>query len=125
MTRIEPLIGTDRPVAVLDYPARIPTLAATHDDGVHARRWELYLAGIEVANCFQEETNEQALDSLLAREARRQTAARVVPRPDRELARAFAPVGTCSGVAVGLDRLYALLLGLPEIAPIMACAELF
>ena len=125
LTRIEPLIGTDRPVAVLDYPARIPTLAATHDDGVHARRWELYLAGIEVANCFQEETNEQALDSLLAREARRQTAARVVPRPDRELARAFAPVGTCSGVAVGLDRLYALLLGLPEIAPIMACAELF
>ena len=56
LTCIEPRISRDRPVAVLDYPARIPTLAATHDDGVHAMRWELYLAGIEVANCFQEET---------------------------------------------------------------------
>ena len=88
-------------------------------------RWELYLAGIEVANCFQEETGEKALDALLEREARRQRAARVVPRPDRGLARAFAAAGACSGVAVGVDRLYALLLGLPAIGPVMACAELF
>lgn len=125
LTCVEPLIARDRPVAVLDYPARIPTLAQTAPDGVHARRWELYLAGIETANCFQEETDAAALDALLAREARRQAAARVVPRPDRELARAFAPAGACSGVAVGLDRLYALLLGLPAISPVMACAELF
>ena len=125
LTCIEPRVARDRPVAVLDYPARIPTLAATHADGVHAMRWELYLAGIEVANCFQEETGEKALDSLLEREARRQRAARVVPRPDRGLARAFAPAGACSGVALGVDRLYALLLGLPAIGPLMACAELF
>lgn len=125
LTCVEPLIARDRPVAVLDYPARIPTLAQTAPDGVHARRWELYLAGIETANCFQEETDAAALDALLAREALRQAAARVVPRPDRELARAFAPAGACSGVAVGLDRLYALLLGLPAISPVMACAELF
>ena len=43
LTCIEPRIARDRPVAVLDYPARIPTLAATHADGVHAMRWELYL----------------------------------------------------------------------------------
>ena len=125
LTCIEPRIARDRPVAVLDYPARIPTLAATHADGVHAMRWELYLAGIEVANCFQEETGEAALDALLEHEARRQRAARVVPRPDRELARAFAPAEACSGVALGVDRLYALLLGLPAIGPLMACAELF
>ena len=110
-------------MAVLDYPARIPTLAATHDDGVHAMRWELYLAGVEVANCFQEETGEAALDSLLEREAQRQRAARVVPRPDLALAEAFGSVAACSGVAVGIDRLYALLLGLPAIAPLMACAD--
>lgn len=125
LTCIEPLIAADRPVAVLDYPARIPTLAQTAPDGAHARRWELYLAGIETANCFQEETDAAALDALLEREARRQATARVVPRPDRELARAFAAAGACSGVAVGLDRLYALLLGLPAISPVMACAELF
>ena len=125
LTCIEPLIAGDRPLAVLDYPARIPTLAATHGDGIHAQRWELYLAGIEVANCFQEETGAAALESLLASEARRQRAARVVPRPDRGLAQAFAPAGACAGVAVGVDRLYAALLGLPAIGPVMACTELF
>ena len=123
LTRIEPRIATGHPVAVLDYPARIPTLAATAGDGVHAQRWELYLGGVEVANCFQEETDGAALGELLASEARRQRTARVVPRPDLELAVAFGSVATCSGVAVGIDRLYALLLGLPAITPVMACAE--
>ena len=123
LTRIEPRIAKHQPVAVLDYPARIPTLAATAADGVHAKRWELYLAGVEVANCFQEETGRAALSELLADEARRQAGARVVPRPDLALADEFASVAACSGVAVGVDRLYALLLGLPAIAPIMACAD--
>lgn len=124
LTCIEPLIAREHPVAVLDYPARIPTLAQTAPGGAHARRWELYLAGVEVANCFQEETGAAALASLFAREAERQAAARVAPPPDLALARDFAAAGACSGVAVGLDRLYALLLGLPAIAPIIACADL-
>ena len=37
LTRVEPRIATHRPVVVLDYPARIPTLAATAGDGVHAK----------------------------------------------------------------------------------------
>ena len=123
LTRIEPRIATQHPVAVVDYPARIPTLAATAGDGVHAQRWELYLAGVEVANCFQEETDHAALGKLLASEARRQRTARVVPRPHLALADAFGSVAACSGVAVGIDRLYALLLGLPAIAPVMACAN--
>ena len=125
LTCVEPLIATDRPVAVLDYPARIPTLAAAAAGGLHALRWELYLSGIEVANCFQEETGAAALERLLAAEARRQRSARVVPRPDLELGGVFGQVSACSGVAVGLDRLYAMLLGLPAIAPLKACAELF
>ena len=123
LTCIEPRIATQHPVAVVDYPARIPTLAATAGDGVHAQRWELYLAGVEVANCFQEETDHAALGKLLASEARRQRTARVVPRPHLALADAFGSVAACSGVAVGIDRLYALLLGLPAIAPVMACAN--
>ena len=122
LTRVEPRIPASHPVAVLDYPARIPTLAAPAAGGVHAQRWELYLGGVEVANCFQEQTDREALKELLAREARRQQDARVVPRPDLALADAFGSVAACSGVAVGIDRLYALLLGLPAIAPVMACA---
>ena len=123
LTLVEPRIPASHPVAVLDYPARIPTLAAPAADGVHAQRWELYLGGIEVANCFQEETDPGALRELLESEARRQRTARVVPRPDMALADAFGSVAACSGVAVGIDRLYALLLGLPAIAPLMACAD--
>ena len=123
LTRVEPRIPASHPVAVLDYPARIPTLAAPAADGVHAQRWELYLGGVEVANCFQEQTDPEALRELLESEARRQRTARVVPRPDLALADAFGSVAACSGVAVGIDRLYALLLGLPAIAPLMACAD--
>ena len=123
LTLVEPRIPASHPVAVIDYPARIPTLAAPAADGVHAQRWELYLGGIEVANCFQEETDPGALRELLDSEARRQRTARVVPRPDVALADAFGCVAACSGVAVGIDRLYALLLGLPAIAPLMACAD--
>ena len=88
---------------------------------MHAQRWELYLGGVEVANCFQEETDRAALGKLLTSEARRQRTARVAPRPDLALAEAFGSVAG-SGVAVGIDRLYALLLGLPAIAPVMAYA---
>ena len=123
LTCVEPHIATHQPVAIFDYPARIPTLAATASDGVHAQRWELYLGGVEVANCFQEETDRAALGGLLASEAHRQRNARVVPRPDLALADTFSHVAACSGVAVGVDRLYALLLGLPAIAPLMACAD--
>ncbi|MDE0027160.1 MAG: hypothetical protein OXP69_22335 [Spirochaetaceae bacterium] len=123
LTRIEPHIAKHHPVAVLDYPARIPTLAASTGDGAHAQRWELYLSGIEVANCFQEETDRAALGELLESEAQRQRTARVVPRPDLALAEVFGSVADCSGVAVGVDRLYALLLGLPAIAPLIACAD--
>ena len=124
LTCIEPLISREHPVALLDYPARLPTLAQTAPGGAHARRWELYLAGVEVANCFREETDAAALEALFEREAARQAGARVAPPPDLALAREFAAAGACSGVAVGLDRLYALLLGLPAITPIMACADL-
>ena len=123
LTSVEPRIATHQPVAIFDYPARIPTLAATSADGVHAQRWELYLGGVEVANCFQEETDRTALGGLLASEAHRQRTARVVPRPDLALADTFGHVAACSGVAVGVDRLYALLLGLPAIEPLMACAD--
>ena len=123
LTRIEPRIPKQYPVAVLDYPARIPTLAAPAADGVHAQRWELYLGGVEVANCFQEETDPGALRELLESEARRQRTARVVPRADFALADAFGSIAACSGVAVGIDRLYALLLGRPAIAPLMACTD--
>ena len=125
LARVEPLIPADRPTAVLDYPARIPTLAATAEDGVHALRWELYLGGTEIANCFQEETDAARLQALFAAESRRQSGsgAAVVPRPDPELAVRFGPVAACAGVAVGVDRLYARLLGLPGIAPLMACTD--
>ena len=80
-------------MAVLDYPARIPTLAATAADGVHAQRWELYLGGVEVANCFQEETDRAALGRRGSERGwcRARTLADVRPSPR-------------SGVAVGIDR---------------------
>ena len=124
LTRIEPRIATEPSGGGGRLPGAHP------DPGGHRRATactrsagSCTSAGVEVANCFQEETDRAALGKLLASEARHQRTARVVPRPDLALAEAFGSVAACSGVAVGIDRLYALLLGLPAIAPVMACAD--
>ena len=125
LSSIEPLIDSDCPVVVFDYPQKLTTLAATTEDGAHAQRWELYLAGVEVANCYQEETDFKILSKILSTEASRQKNSEIVPDPDLDLAQNFSSVQACSGVAIGLDRLYAAILGLPAISLLNPFTRLF
>lgn len=111
LTLVEPELPTNRPLVLLDYPARIPTTARRKPGTPWAERWELFAAGVEIANCYTEETERAALRTLLAQEAKRQESARVVPRPDLGLADAFADGPRCSGTALGVDRLEMLFRG--------------
>ncbi|MDR0402308.1 MAG: hypothetical protein LBH35_01820, partial [Treponema sp.] len=52
---VENKLPKDRPVALMDYPGFVPCLAGekTGPDGTVSReRWELYINGIELANCY-------------------------------------------------------------------------
>jgi lysyl-tRNA synthetase class 2 len=103
---VEPMLKTGRPVALVDYPAFVPCLAKRAHNGKTVERWELYYNGIELANCFSEETNPQAIkDFFINEEAAREKAAFVKHNVDHNYWKNFINFPRCSGVAMGLDRL--------------------
>lgn len=113
LTTVEPRLADLGAVIVLDYPAAVPTLARRKPGTPYAERWELYLDGVEIANCYTEETDPGTLEALAAREAARKAAAAFPHPPDLGIARIALP--PCSGVALGLDRLLMRILGLDSL----------
>lgn len=107
-TFVETSIPTDRPVLFTDYPYQIDCLAKR--EGFYRRRWELYIAGIEVANCYLEETSEGITRDYYRTEYQRlielrNNTGKVIPDCDENFASYFRNFPKCSGVALGLDRL--------------------
>jgi lysyl-tRNA synthetase class 2 len=132
--RVEPALPRDRPVALMDYPAFVPCLARGHANGKARERWELYFRGIELANCYSEETGAEEVRRYF--EAETETvhargdacgnacgdAAGGGPVPvkkgaliphavDPDYWRIFQNFPRCSGTALGLDRLIMALTG--------------
>lgn len=111
LTLVEPSLPTDKPVFLFDYPKLLSTLAKQNGTTPYAQRWELYIGGLELANCYSEETDSSLIDSFIEKEDREKVSARIPHRPDRALSGSFkAGYPECSGVALGIDRLLMLLL---------------
>lgn len=111
---IEPNLPKDRPVALMDYPALVPCLAQEFEqDGfVWKERWELYCNGVEVSNCYSEETDAQKIREYFEAETKAKNAcARIPHNTDPQYYRNFESFPKCSGNAMGVDRLIALLNG--------------
>lgn len=115
---VEPNLPKDRPAALLDYPAFVPCLARRGRDGRTMERWELYVRGIELANCYSEETDSGMVKNYFEEEQAAKAAALVPHRVDGDYWKTFLPKGEpplpyprCSGVALGLDRLVMVLTG--------------
>ncbi len=106
LTIVEPALPRDRPLVLMDYPALVPTTARRVAGTPWAQRWELFIDGVEIANCYTEETDQQALEALLRDEEERKKKCRVQHRADTGLARAFPPgFPPVSGAALGVERL--------------------
>lgn len=114
LMKVEPSLAACDAVILYDYPAAIPTTAKT--SGGYAERWEIYMQGVEVANCYTEETDPQKLMRLLREETERKKGCRVQHPVDWGFAELF-PKGfpPCSGAALGMDRLFMLLCGAKSI----------
>jgi lysyl-tRNA synthetase class 2 len=119
---VEPALPRDRPVALLDYPAFVPCLAKRKAGGNAVERWELYVRGIELANCYSEETDAGEVRRYFEREGAAKNREALVPHgidgdywrtflPRRDPRGEEAPFPRCSGVAMGLDRLVMALTG--------------
>ncbi len=120
LTWVEPELPADRPVYLTRYPAAVPTLARRLPGTVWADRWELYLGGVEVANCFGEETDPDRIAAFFHREVAGKTEVghRVHDVPPDYLRRPRLP--RCSGVAMGVDRLVMAVLGSRDIDEVIA-----
>ncbi|MDR2633294.1 MAG: LysR family transcriptional regulator [Treponema sp.] len=114
---VEPRLPQDKPVALMDYPAFVPCLAKKDRPGRTVERWELYVQGIELANCYTEEGDPQKVREYFTEEGARKARTALVPhRIDEEYWKVFRPrkgkpFPLCSGVALGLDRLIMALTG--------------
>ena len=113
---VEPNLKAEKPVALLDYPAFVPCLAKKARNGRTVERWELYWKGIELANCFSEETDGQKVKGFfLNEEAARERACLEKHRVDHDYWKIFKNFPRCSGVAMGIDRLIMALCGVSDI----------
>jgi len=118
---VEPKLILNKPVALMDYPAFVPCLAKKSPDGNTVERWELYARGIELANCFTEETSAEEVRRFFESEkAAKEKNALVRHRVDDDYWKLFCTDNSlhkgnsfpqCSGVAMGLDRLIMVLCG--------------
>lgn len=107
---IEPDLGKDLPTLIMDYPPATASLAKIQqDDEGHlvAKRFELYIDGLEIANAYDELSDG---NELLARfkqdnHTRQKLGLPIIPI-DMNLINACAHLPNCSGIALGIDRLF-------------------
>jgi lysyl-tRNA synthetase class 2 len=115
---VEPNLPRGETAALLDYPAFVPCLAQKGTGGRTRERWELYARGIELANCYSEETSAEEVRAYFEAEGKTKQETALVPhRFDTDYWKVFLPDSAgrpfprCSGVALGLDRLIMALTG--------------
>jgi elongation factor P--(R)-beta-lysine ligase len=121
--RVGPQLGQGALTFVYGYPASQAALARLDAaDPRRARRFELYCAGIELANGFEELTEATEQRRRFERDCA-QRASRHAPVPaldERLLAALAAGLPECAGVALGFDRLLMLARGARHIDEVLA-----
>ncbi len=118
---VEPGLGLSRPVYLTDWPASMAALSRIRrDDPRWAERFELYAAGLELANGFSELNDgaEQRRRLEAERALRRRLGRPAYPLDERFL-EAVGRMPDAGGVALGIDRLLMLLTGAPRIRDVL------
>lgn len=106
INEIEPNLPKNQPVLVYDFPERISTLCQPCKNPLYGQRWELYINGLEFANCYTELTNSALQSKNFQREAQeRQKLSQPVHPPDLDFLEGLNSLPECSGIAIGLERL--------------------
>ncbi len=119
LEHVETNLPDDRPVAVYDYPVQIPCLAKKTEDRKCYERWELYINGIEAANCYTEETDKTEVDSFFKSEFMLKQQSAVPHLVDFRYTDLFNSFPQCSGTALGIDRLVMAVTGADDIKDIL------
>ncbi len=121
LDRIEPQLGRGRPTFLHDYPINLAALARPKEQAPHlAERFEIYVAGLELANAFGELTDpvEQRRRFEADMDLKAQLYGLRYPI-DEGFLEALAVMPPACGIALGIDRLVMLLTGASHIEEVL------
>lgn len=118
---IEPQLGKKGPTILYDYPISQAALAKKAQDPRFAQRWEVFMAGLELGNCFCELTDWREQERrCLADLAQRKRLGKTEYPMDTDFIDALKlGMPDTGGIAVGVDRLVALFADVSDIADVL------
>ncbi|MBI4066914.1 EF-P lysine aminoacylase GenX [Candidatus Gottesmanbacteria bacterium] len=109
LNEVEKYLGTHgQPTIIYDYPRPLAALAkVSKEDTRIAERFEFYIAGLELGDCYNESTDSNYLKKRFLEEQKFIKRLGKTPIiPDKDFLQAMSlPLPPYSGIAVGLDRL--------------------
>lgn len=118
---VEDHLGHGRPLFVLEYPASLCPLTKRKKDYPRvAERFELFVAGMEIANAYTELNDPILQEELFTKQLSGQKEEDSMAKMDHEfllaLRHGMPPAG---GLGIGIDRLVMLLTGSPTIRDVI------
>jgi lysyl-tRNA synthetase class 2 len=119
---IEPRLGFERPVFLMDYPAAKGALARLKPENPSvAERFELYIHGIELCNAFSElnDAAQQRRRFEAEQSLKRSRGKPLSPMPESFLSM-LESMPDAAGIALGVDRMVMLLADTTEIDDVVA-----
>ena len=121
LNEIEPKLGIRCPVILYEYPASMASLSRlSQENPKYAERFELYIAGIELANAFSELNDGSEQKSRFQDEQMlRRKLGKHVYDLDEKFLEAVGKMPPSSGIALGVDRLIMLLVNAESIGDVM------
>jgi len=120
---IEPTIGTSQPQFIYDFPVAQASLAKKSiDDPRVAQRFECYFKGIELVNGFNELTDADEQVARFEDDNKKRLEQDLPAKPidTNFIAALNHGLPQCSGVALGIDRLVMLALGVKDISEVQS-----
>ena len=123
VSKTEPELCAKGITVLKDYPVQIPCMAKKKPYSPYYERWELYIDGIEIANCYSEETDPALVREYYRTETAAKNALAQVPvAVDPAYPDIFKDFPKCSGTALGMDRLIMILTGCSDIQDVISAA---
>ncbi len=119
LNEIEPCLGRGKPTILYEFPAVMGALAKKKSsDSRFAERFEFYIAGLELGDCYSELTDWKEQEERFKKElVEVKRLGKTVYDYDHDFIEALkVGLPKCSGIAVGVDRLAMLFADTDDIA---------